>query len=295
MDAGVGLAAGRPASPVITAIRRHPLAAYFLMAFAFTWIVAAPFVLSRSGIIAVTIPVTLVQIFGALAGPTLAALIVTAAIDGRTGIRQLLRRCVQWRAGIVWYVAVVLGPLLILTLAATAFLGSSFLSAFVRNLPQVLAAYIPALIIGLILGPLWEEPGWRGFALPRLQKGYGPVLGTAVLGVLWAAWHLPAFFGGWMGPLNVSSFAALIVSSIAFSWLMTWVYNNTAGSVLLMILLHSASNAAVSAGGRVLPADLPANIASIVYSGWIPAIGYTVAALLVLLLTRGGLSYRQDG
>ena len=103
------------------------------------------------------------------------------------------------------------------------------------------------LVVGVILGPLWEEPGWRGFALPRLQERFGPLLASLILGVLWAAWHAPGFPGGWMQ----GSILALLMGSMAFSIIMTWVYNNTHGSILLMILLHSASNAAVSVGVQV--------------------------------------------
>jgi membrane protease YdiL (CAAX protease family) len=145
------------------------------------------------------------------------------------------------------------------------------------------------LIVGVILGPLWEEPGWRGFALPRLQGQFGPLLGTVILGVLWALWHLPGYLGGWM----TISILTLIISSIAFSTIMTWVYNHTRGSILLMILLHSASNAALSVGGKVLPTNLPAQMNSFVSSGWIPAITYTILAVVIIIFTRGELSYTQ--
>ncbi len=85
----------------------------------------------------------------------------------------------------------------------------------------------------------------------------------------------------------------LLVSSITFSIVMTCVYNNTGGSILLMILLHSSSNAALSVGVRVLPANLPAPVSSFVADGWIPALTYTLAALLIVLATRGRLSFKK--
>jgi len=158
------------------------------------------------------------------------------------------------------------------------------------NIGRVLPTYLITLVAGIILGPLWEEPGWRGFALPRLQRQYSPLAGTLVLGLLWALWHAPGFLGGWLG----GSPLALLVSSLAFSIIMSWLYNNAVGSILLMILLHSSSNAAISVGTFVLPPDMSAAASSLVNSGWIPALTYSLAALAVVLASRGRLSFRTS-
>ncbi len=144
--------------------------------------------------------------------------------------------------------------------------------------------------MGVILGPLWEEPGWRGFALPRLQEQFGPISGTLILGVLWAGWHLPGYLGGWM----TVGVVPLLLSGMAFSILATWVYNNTQGSILLMILLHSSSNAAISIGSMVLPQNLSGSMHSLVFGGWIPAITYLIIASIILIATRGKLSYEKE-
>jgi membrane protease YdiL (CAAX protease family) len=81
---------------------------------------------------------------------------------------------------------------------------------------------------------------------------------------------------------------------VAASLIFTWVYNNTRGSILLMILLHSSSNAALSIGARVLPANLTENLRSFVNAGWIPAITYSILALIILAATRGELSYQRE-
>jgi membrane protease YdiL (CAAX protease family) len=172
---------------------------------------------------------------------------------------------------------------------ATVLIGTSILAELYTHIGLILFTYLITLVTGVILGPLWEEPGWRGFALPRLQGQYGPVVGTFILGVLWALWHLPGYLGGWME----TSILSLLISSVAFSIIMTWVYNNTRGSILLMILLHSSSNAAISLGGRMLPANLSQSMRAIVYGGWLIAITYSIIALVILLFTRGSLSYRK--
>jgi membrane protease YdiL (CAAX protease family) len=171
---------------------------------------------------------------------------------------------------------------------ASVVVGSHQLAEFTANLGRLMPTYLITLVAGIILGPLWEEPGWRGFALPRLQRQYGPLAGTLVLGFLWALWHAPGFLGGWL----VGSPLALLVSSLAFSIIMSWVYNNARGSILLMILLHSSSSAAISVGTFVLPSNLSAAASSLVNNGWIPALTYSLAALVVVLASRSRLSYR---
>jgi len=266
-----------------SAISRHPLLSFFLLAFSVSWIVVLPLILNPS------LPIELFQILGAFAGPTLAALIVLGATEGRHACRPFFARYVQWRAGIVWWLIVLFGTLISVTLVATVIVGTRVMSEFIAHFGLALSTYLITLVVGIILGPLWEEPGWRGFALPRLQAGYGPLLGTLILGVLWAFWHIPGYFGGWL----LGSPLALLVSSVAFSIVMTWVYNNARGSILLMILLHSSSNATLALGAFVLPPDMSEQVSALVNNGWIPALTYSLAAVIIVLATRGKLSAKE--
>jgi membrane protease YdiL (CAAX protease family) len=266
-------------------ISRHPLASFFVMSFLFSWIAVLPLLLNPA------LPVEPFQIVGALAGPMLAAVIVIATVEGRKGLGDFFKRYIQWRAGPAWWLFTLFGILLSLNIVAAVILGPSILVAFARNVGLILPTYFMTLIVGVVLGPLWEESGWRGFALPRLQGQLGPIAGTIILGVMWALWHIPGYLGGWVE----TNFLALVISSIGFSIVLTWVYNNTEGSILLMILLHSSSNAATSVGSVVLPKDLPPALHSLVYGGWIPAIMSVVLAVLILLVTKGSLSYTKDG
>lgn len=262
-----------------SAISRHPLVSFFVLAFVLSWLAVLPLLLNHG------LSPELFQILGAFAGPTLSALVVLAAMEGRRAFRPFFARYVQWRASIVWWLIVLFGPLVSVTLVASLIVGMRVLTGFIANLPVALATYFITLVAGIILGPLWEEPGWRGFALPRLQTTYGPLVGTIVLGVLWALWHIPGYLGGWLA----GSPLALLLSSIAFSIVMTWVYNNTRGSILLMILLHSASNATLALGAFVLPQDMSASVSAFVSNGWIPALTYSLVAVIVVLATRGRL------
>jgi membrane protease YdiL (CAAX protease family) len=262
---------------------RRPVESFFVIAFLFSWIAVLPVVLNPA------LPPEPFQILGSLLGPTLSAFLVIGITEGRNSLGYFIRRYAQWRAGILWWLVVLFGALVSVNLIATLIVGSVVLKEFGAHIGIALATYFLTLVTGIILGPLWEEPGWRGFALPRLQSRHGPLVGTLILGVLWAVWHLPGYFGGWL----LGSPLALLVSSVAFSIIMTWVYNNTRGSILLMILLHSSSNATLSLGALVLPTSMPQTVERLVNNGWIPAITYSIAALLVILATRGLLSFKR--
>ncbi|HEX6739230.1 MAG TPA: CPBP family intramembrane glutamic endopeptidase [Vicinamibacteria bacterium] len=279
-------------------VTRRPLAAYFALAYAGAWLAVLPLLLSRTGLglLPVTLPVLPFIVLGALAGPALAAFLVTAATAGRAGVRDLLRRCGRWRVGAGWYLLIVVGPVLVLTLAASPFFGAGALRALARQWPLLFSLYLPAIAVGALTGPIFEEPGWRGFALPRLQARLGPLRASLLLGLLWGLWHLPGFAGGWLAPFSPLSLAGLLLGAMGFSVVATWVYNRTRGSVLLAgILLHAASNAATSLGGQLLPPEMPAWVHALVYASGIGAIAYGACAVLLALWTRGRLGYRAGG
>jgi len=265
-------------------ISNYPLISFFVLAILLSWIAVMPLILNPS------LPPEPFMILGALAGPTLSAVIVLGVTDGKASLGSFFRRYFQWRAGIVWWLIVLFGILIALNIVAALILGPSILAEFFKNLGLIIPTYLITLVVGVILGPLWEEPGWRGFALPRLQQQYGPIAGSIILGVIWAVWHAPGYLGGWMA----STIPALLVYSVGFSILATWIYNNSSGSILLMILFHSSSNAAISVGARVLPTDLSPAMHTFVFSGWIPAVMGGLFAILVVILTRGRLGYHKN-
>src|SRR5215211_3876081 len=139
-------------------------------------------------------------------------------------------------------------------------------------------------------GPVFEEIGWRGFALPRLQLLHGPLVGSLLLGVLWALWHLPLFLiPSWDTPHgSLLDVALFIIWAVAITVIFTWVFNNTKGSVLLAILAHGSVNSASVAVFGLFPAPaVTGGITNFV-------IGFGVAALVIVALTRGRLGYRQE-
>jgi uncharacterized protein len=274
---------------------RYPLTCFFVMAYAFSWIVWSPWVLGQdgAGLLPIRIPPTLSGYLNAAAillGPTLAALIMTAANEGKAGVRRLLSRLVLWRVGIQWYVFALLGiPLIML-------LGTMVYARDLPNLgalegPRYLLSYLKTYILVVVLGgPLFEEPGWRGFALPRLQRLHGPLLGSLILSVLWALWHLPEFLvpswassSGGGGILGITLFTLTVIT---FTIVITWVFNNTRASLLLAILLHASIDTFSITLGTIFP---PKDVATALPY----IIGFGVVALVLILITRGRLNYER--
>jgi CAAX protease family protein len=164
--------ARRPDADREGVLARHPLLFYVLIAYGITWIVWLPFLLSADGLglMSFSSPLPLIVIGGlATFGPALAAFVMMGVTEGREGIRRLLRKIVLWRVGLRWYLFALVGLPVVVTLGTIVVPGN--LSSFQPMDPiSLLLAYVPffvypALIFG---GPLGEEPGWRGFALPHL-------------------------------------------------------------------------------------------------------------------------------
>jgi uncharacterized protein len=183
-------------------------------------------------------------------GPALAALIVVGIAEGSNGIKKLIQSLFQWRVKFVWYLVVLLGPAV--TMAVTVlfyniFAGdnsSQYFNGWISDFPQHLIV-IGALFFFMMVGIWGEEVGWRGFALPRLQQAYHPLLASLMLGAIWAIWHLPAFFmeGSQQSQLGMPYF---FFATLGYSILYSWIYNGTKESLFMIWLLHSANNATVS-------------------------------------------------
>jgi membrane protease YdiL (CAAX protease family) len=229
-------------------MRRYPLVSFFLMAYAFSWILSIPAVLSAWGIL----PAATFVVFFTIKsfGPFMAAYIMTSVIEGREGVLRLRRSLRQVRAGWPWYAFILVGVPALLFLGIAILPGA--LASFQGIPPHFLAIYLVTFVLIFFGGgPLGEEPGWRGFALPRMQPRYGPLWGTLLLGALWAFWHLPDFLtvaqrggpGTNFTRLAIINFPVFFVMVMAMAVIFTWVFNHTGGSVFIAILLHASINA----------------------------------------------------
>lgn len=280
---------------------RQPLTAYFLLALIGTWLIVWPVALAGGeyglGVLPFTVPegvdFLLVQL-SAYTGPLLAAFLITRAVDGREGTRMLRRRIVQWRVGARWYVVAIFFPLLIWLAAYGTALTGDPLAALGDDPALLLTTFLPLVLIGLILPSLGEETGWRGFALPRLQAMHGPLVATLILGVFHGAWHLPAFWTGALGGFSTISFITFMLTAIAATFIYTWVFNNTGGSILLAMFLHASGNAASGVLNQLVPEDEMYSgwTAFLVDDGWVNVIAFGIVAITLVVMTRGRLGYR---
>lgn len=280
---------------VLGPVRRHPLLSFFVLANLMSWLAWTPYVLSQNGLglwnyrfpELLGTSQFLGVLPGAYLGPIASALLVTAVADGRAGLRRWVGRMWRWRVRWHWYAVALLG------VPAAMLATGWFYSGGQVNAPSMMAvaAYVPALLIQMITTGLAEEPGWRDFALPRMQRRFGPLAGTMLLGPLWAVWHLPLFLTEWGGWPDASWTrpAAFLVFCLAFNVVMTWVFNRTGESLPLAMLAHVSVN----------------NVASVIWTEMFPTLdgdtamhamasGSVVAAVLVLIGTRGRLGYRAE-
>jgi uncharacterized protein len=293
MAAFITAAPPPPASAPTQLLRSHPLVGYFAIAFAGTWLLMLPIVLAQNGLglLPLTLPDILLAvlfILGTFMGPTLAAFLITAATSGQGGVRRLLQRYIQWRVGARWYLVVFGGPIVMIVAGLSAWLGSAPLVALAQQWPLIFNVYL-AKALALVLFPaLAEEPGWRGFALPRLQQRFGPVLGSSILGSLHALWHLPIFFIGAFatGPFTIGLFVTFILEGIAATIFYTWIFNTTGGSLLIMILLHATLDAQIDYVHALVP--------GFNYDDGITLRIFGACALLLIIFTRGRLSYTRN-
>jgi membrane protease YdiL (CAAX protease family) len=222
---------------------RHPVLAFFVLAYGISWALWLPAVLARFQRGMRLEDGTLYLLLGNF-GPFLAALVLTTASDGVSGVKALLKRLVHWRVGFLWYVIALYG-FLVLGLLVILLFGVADLQDVLSEVPlAVIAVPANALTSFLVLGPLGEELGWRGYALPRLQAGYSGLTASVLLGILWAFWHSPLMlFPEWRNDVSIGFFLILYpLYIIPLAIIFTWVYNHVSGSVLVTMVLHSAFN-----------------------------------------------------
>lgn len=238
-------------------VKRHSVTAYFVLAIVFSWAIYIPLVFVRQGWTKAQIPYSLHYL--ASFGPMVAALIMTAITDGRAGLGELWRRIIRWRVGWGYAAFAFLSPLVLFLLAAVILRVFQGAWPQLRLLGQV--NYLPYLGWGVL--PLWlitfgfgEEIGWRGFALPRLQKTMSVSKATLLLGLVWFFWHVPSFFyhETYIG-MGLILIPGMLIGVLCGAVLFTWLYNGTGGSVLMVAIWHALFDllTASKAGQDLIP------------------------------------------
>src|SRR5687768_8024640 len=172
--------------------------------------------------------------------PGIVALGLTALSGGRAAVLALLRRLVDWEVPARWYVFAI-AYMLVIKLSAALVHRVAFGAWPAFGQEPVLLMIAAAVASTLMGGQAGEELGWRGYALPRLAARFGLGPASVVLGAIWALWHLPLFFAP-VGDTFGQSFPLYLLQVIALSVTMAWLYSNTRGSLLPVMLLHAAVN-----------------------------------------------------
>lgn len=245
-------------------VRQHPIASFFVLAYALSWADWIPLVVRGARVV----PGGAVTQLPGLVGPAIAALIVLAVAEGRDGVARLLRRIVLVSRPPLRFFAYSLSPLLFIALGLLlARIAGRPLPALrdFAAMPGLPALSLPAMALLLfVVDGIGEETGWRGFALGRLQQRFGAVKGTLLLGLLWGAWHTPMFF-------LLDQFRALGAVAIVFGFglsvcagsvVLAHVLNRTGGSVLAAALWHTGYNLAsgTAAGSGMVGAVATAGV-----------------------------------
>ena len=237
-------------SRLSSVVKRHPIITFFVLAYAFAWIIESPLVFLTDSV--TDTQVLVVQILSANV-PSVLAIVLTAIVFGRGALRKLLGQLLIWRVNPLWYLGVVLGPVALVggTVGLNTLLGGPALSL---GMPLLGVAIFFAISIfpGSSLG---EELGWRGYVLPRMQSRMSALSAALLIAPFWGLWHLPLWLTGAPGHTPLI-YAGFVLSAFALSVLLTWVYNSTGGSLLMVVLLHATINLPISLlyddlGGRV--------------------------------------------
>jgi membrane protease YdiL (CAAX protease family) len=210
----------------------RPLLAFVVLAFVLSWAVWVP-----AGLMAPDAGMS-VYMMGAF-GPAVAAAVMVRAGGG--SVRAWIRDMAVFRVGLRWYLAALaltlVQPVVVTVVAVAAGLPLAF-----GELPMRVPAFLAGLVVVLLVGGGQEEPGWRGYMLPRLQARMNPLAASVVVGVVWAVWHLPLFILGF-ADYGDRSFLLNLPILVGFAVVLTWLYNATHGSVVLAMLLHAGFNA----------------------------------------------------
>lgn len=250
---------------------------FILLAYTLTWIFWVPMSVISRGLIDAKVPLLLLNGLGVI-GPSLATIIMVAFSRGKYGVWNLIKKLLEWRVHFGWYIYALTMRLVILIVVYCLFFLTSRITV---NFAKIDLIKIIMLFLYYTVCALGEEIGWRGFALPKLQEKFNPLVSSLILGVVWSCWHLPLFFTQGGEHIN-KPFGYYMLNMIAFTIIITILYNRTKGSILLATLFHGGFNIAL---------DIIPN-----YSYTLLGISTIyIITLIIVLLNRNDLFDRTKG
>ena len=241
-------------------------------------------------------------------GPSIAAFIVVLILGGWRGFVDLLRPFGRWRASLGIWVLAIFGPgiLYLLGLGVHVLMdGEVPPFIMIREELNLLPLYLVMVVLMPWNGPVGEEFGWRGYALPKLQNKYGPLIASLVIGTIWGIWHLPSFFApeGVVGAIAAAIGMVFIIpytlGTIANSIFMTWVYNKSKASALIAgIIWHAAINfwaPVLLSDSSLVAAREGVHLPTIAPNLYLTVLAVqVVAALILVIATKGKLGYSEQ-
>jgi membrane protease YdiL (CAAX protease family) len=251
-------------------IRDRPVFAFFVVTYILSWAAWSPLVFSDwwatwAPLLVAEEPRTFILIVVGGFGPLVAAGHVTWVIGD--SVRDWARGVLRWRVPLRYWIFAVLFPAVAVFFASTLHI-LVFDGGFEPESTDVLVLYPVLFVQVFLIGGGNEELGWRGFALPRLQERYSDLAASLVIGVLWFLWHLPLFFVEGSSQVRVPLYYYGI-AVLSLSFVFTWLYNQTDGSVLLTMVLHASVNTGgilyLSGGASALQTELANALYAVVF------------------------------
>ena len=266
-------------------LNRHSLIIAIILMFIYTWTID----LSNAGILPLQIPFPIYITLGW--GFIFVSVIMTGLTLGKDAVITLLKRYLKWRVGWRWFLfALLLEPAFIIV--------GVYLDAVLAQVPPDFSnvpayeifgpsAKLPLFILPFFLVEIitnGEEMGWRGYVLPRLQAKYSALTSTLILGVVWGFWHLPKF----LSHFEAIAFAWFMLHIMAFAVILTWLYNSSRGSLLMVAMCHAVSNTV----GIFVP--MASSVSSENMGSYIIYVLLEAAAAVVIIFTAGPASLSRS-
>jgi uncharacterized protein len=275
-----------------TFITRRPLLTYYALVFTISW-GGILTVVGPAGILGTTYdPRALTQFVyvAALAGPSVAGVLMTGLVEGWSGMRGILSRLGNWRVAVRWYaVALLTAPLLTTAILFLLSLSSrAFLPTIVTTQDKS-AVVLTGVVLGLVVC-FFEELGWTGFAAPTLRRRHGILATGLFMGLLWGAWHLPLFSGSTRsaGAVAPALYLAVLLFSFlpAYRVLMIWVHDRSR-SLLVVMLMH----ASLAAGQLILIPPAISGVSMLIFDLAFAAVLWVI--VIAIAIANGGQLERQ--
>ena len=260
---------------MIKIFKKHKVIIYLSITFILTWILwITAFTINNKN-------TSLLRIIGSFM-PSVVTVFLCAYDMKKDGLKALINKLFLFKVSPIYYIfiftfsaASIYIPYLLCNLLGFnyKFHINSIASGFKINSPlQLLLFFFAILIFG---GPLGEEIGWRGYVLPKLEERFSPITSSIIVGIIWTCWHLPMFYFNIAG-YNIS-FVSYFVETIYLSFIFTFLYNKTKGSLFTVILFHTVDNFIMS----ILINDFMTRYNAYYISAWI----FRIIVLIIIVIS----------